>query len=318
MGKSDKDRHIREPRPLRHQRAKHLPSVPPMYLQPQSPNVATYSLNGANYFPHPCSYRGKSSDGRYGNSDGSRLESRSKPSPKLEDEGEGHSASPVSKASSFKSNASINAELKVSLAAKHLADQISESKKYWVTFHKKFEGEVAGIKYYVGDDILQRIWQKRIEYNSKYRNGESQDDEEFSIQRMKLETCLDQVDEAAKAFVRSRPPNGRSNHDPRHLALDKIHGAGALVLNLAVKSALNSASCVDLVTEASNLEKLVNPKSPDAHVLHQFDKRKAKGAVSGDVKEAATSNSTAREVVELLNQELMIDTESKEEAAWGR
>ncbi|KAI0881449.1 uncharacterized protein GGS22DRAFT_181612 [Annulohypoxylon maeteangense] len=315
MGRSNKDRLIREPRTLRHQQARHLHGGPPMYPQPQSPHVATYSLNGANYFPHPCSYRGKSSDSRYGNSDGSGLGSRSKPSSKLE--GEGNSTSPVSKTSNSRTNESIGAELKVSLAAKHLADQISESKKYWVKFQKNFEEEVAGIRYYVGDDILQQIWQKRIEYNSKYKNGETKDDEEFSIQRMKLETCLDQVDQAAKAFTRSRQTNDRSNHDPRHLALDKIHGVGALVLKLATKSALNSASCVDLVTEASNLEKLVNLKSPDAQVLHQFDKRKAKGAVSGHGNESANSNDpTSREAVELLNQEIMIETESKEGGAW--
>ncbi|KAI1209747.1 uncharacterized protein F4807DRAFT_88882 [Annulohypoxylon truncatum] len=321
MGKSNKDGHIREPRPIRHQQARPLPGGPPMYLQPQSPLMAAYSLNGTNYFQHPCGHHSRSSDDRCGNPDGSHQGSRSKHSPKLERSGERHSTSPASKASSSRSDASISAELRVSLAARHLADQISESKKYWVKFQKKYEEEVAGIKYYVGDDILQLIWQKRIEYNSEYKSGESQDDEEFSIQRIKLETCLDQVNEAAKAFIRSRPPNGHSDHDPRHLALDKIHDAGVLVLGLATKSASNSASCVNLVTEASNLEKLVDPKSPDAKVLHRFDKRKSKSATSRDVKdenEGVTSNNpTPQDVMELLNQEEMVDAGDKNEGGWN-
>ncbi|KAI2468727.1 hypothetical protein F4781DRAFT_253585 [Annulohypoxylon bovei var. microspora] len=320
MGKSNKDGLIREPRPIRHQQARPPSGGTPMYLPSQSPHMATYSLNGTNYFPHPCGYHGKSFEDRYGNSDGSRQGTRSRSSPKLGSSGERQSTSPVSRTSGSGSriNASINAELKVSLAAKHLADQISESKKYWITFQKKFEGEVAQIKYYAGDDILQQVWQKRIEHNSKYKNGESQDDEEFSIQRMKLETCLDEVNEAAKAFVRSRPPDDRSDHDPRHLALDKIRGAGVLVLGLAAKSALNSASCVNLVTEASNLEKLVNSKSPDAQVLHRFDKRKTKASMPGDGNEGAIPiDPTPREVMELLNQEIMMEAENKDEGAWG-
>lgn len=340
MGKSNKDGHDREPRPVRHPHVRPLPGVPPMYMQSQSPHVATYSLNGTNYYPHPYASHSKSSDDRYGNSDSSRQGSRSKHSSKSERFREEYYNPSRLRTSSSKANASVNAELKVSLAARHLAEQISESKKYWTTFYQKYEEEVASIKYYLNDDILERIWQKRIEYNSKYKNEGSKDDEEFNIQRMKLETCLDQVKEAVKAFARSRPPNDRLDHDPRHLALDKIRNTGALVLELAARSGVSSVPCVQLVTEASNLENLVDPKSPDAQVLYRFDKRKNKGDMPADGKNGnegtqdqcripdiptshfmsnLTSNDPAPQVMELVNHQIGMDssTVDKDGMSWN-
>ncbi|KAI1104612.1 hypothetical protein F4804DRAFT_332150 [Jackrogersella minutella] len=308
MGKSNRDGSTEESRPARHQQARPQAGDGPVYVRPNTPHPTTYTLNGSSYFPHPCGYHGKSSDDRCQKSDGGRRRMRPMSSSKSDGQEEDP---PISLISSLGNNTSINAELKVSLAAKHLASQISESKKYWVTFQKKFEEEIAKFKYYADDNVLQRIWQKRIEYHGKYKNGENQDDEEFNIQRMKLEACLDQVNEAAEAFVRSRPPN---DHDPRHLALDKIRGAGTLVVGLAAKSALSSASCASLVTEASNLEKLVNPKSSDANVLHRFDKRKTKGSTSDDGNEGA--NSTEPAIME-VHDLLLNDTGRNGEAAWG-
>ncbi|KAI0839082.1 hypothetical protein F5Y06DRAFT_265963 [Hypoxylon sp. FL0890] len=322
MGRRNRDAGIVQPRPIRHHHARpHTDGTPPIYpSQPPSPHTVAYTLNGTSYFPHPCSYHGKSSDERCGSSEGSR---RGRPgsSSKLEIPAQGPSVSGNPIIPGKAASVNINAELKVSIAAKHLADQISESKKFWVTFQEKYNREVAEIRYYAGDDILQQIWRKRIEYNGKYKNGENQDDEEFSIQRMKLETCLDQVNEAARAFVQSRPRDDRSNHDPRHVALEKIRGAGGLVLDLAAKSALNSGACANLVTEASNLEKLVDSKSPDAKVLHRFDRRKPKGSARESENEGRIpTESTPLEVMEvmedILNPDLVTADEQGNERPW--
>ncbi|KAI1138257.1 hypothetical protein F5Y05DRAFT_413571 [Hypoxylon sp. FL0543] len=319
MGRRNRDLGIVQPRPIRHHQAKpHRDGTPPMYpSHPPSPHTVTYTLNGTSYYPHPCSHRGKSSDEHCGSTEGSRrgrLGSRSK----LEGSAKGPSISPIPTIVGKRKDVSISTELKVSIAAKHLAEQISESKKFWVTFQEKYEREVAEIRYYAGDDILQQIWRKRIEYNGKYKNGENQDDEEFSIQRMKLETCLDQINEAAKTFVQSRPRDDSYNHDPRHVALEKIRGAGRLVLDLAAKSELNSGACANLVAEASNLEKLVDSKSSDAKVLHRFDRRKSKGFVQKSEHERRIPTEPApAEVMEgLLDPDLVIEEEQGEDRGW--
>ncbi|KAI1401433.1 hypothetical protein F4819DRAFT_458273 [Hypoxylon fuscum] len=308
MGKSNRDDGVREPRHFRQPRAFGSgPSSPPK-LHPHLVQPAMYSLNGTSYFPHPCGYHGRNADDHCGNSEGSRRTARSRPSPKLGVPKEKPPTPPAPIGPSI----NVNAELKVSLAAKHLASQVSESKTFWIAFQERFEKEIAGIKYYASDDILQQIWQKRVEHDNKYKNGENQDDEQFSIQRMKLEACLDQINEAARAFVQSRPLDNRFNHDPRHLALEKIRGTGSLVLNLAARSAVNSSACADLVTEASNLEKLVDPKSEDAKVLHRLDRRETKRSVPGGEQTRSTAGSTWNEpapleVQDMFSQEIVVD-----------
>ncbi|KAI0107346.1 hypothetical protein F4776DRAFT_668307 [Hypoxylon sp. NC0597] len=297
MGKSNKDAGIVQPRPSRHQQARpHVDGLPSMrhsHSPSPSPHTAVYTLNGTSYYPHPCSYHGKGPDDRCENSDGGSRRGRPGSSSKLEGLAEASPISVIPVIPGKGTTISVNAELKVSIAAKHLADQINESKKFWVTFQEQYEREVTEIKYYAGDDILQQIWRKRIDYNSKYKNGENQDDEEFSIQRMKLEACLDQVNEAAKGFVQSCLRDDHSNHDPRHIALEKIRSTGALVLDLAAKSALNSGACANLVTEASNLEKLVDSKSQDARILHRFDRRQSKASAHENENENEKRTSTA-------------------------
>ncbi|OTA68609.1 hypothetical protein K449DRAFT_398959 [Hypoxylon sp. EC38] len=320
MGKSNKDVGIVQPRPNRHQQARpHIDG--PRHSHSPSPHTTMYTLNGTSYFPHPCGYHGKSSDDRCGNSDGGGRRGRPSSSSKLEGLAEAGPVSVVPIIPGNGTNISVNAELKVSIAAKHLADQISESKKFWVMFQEKYEREVAEIRYYADDDILQQIWRKRIEYNSKYKNGENQDDEEFGIQRMKLEACLDQVNEAAKAFVRSRLRDDHCDHDPRHIALEKIRGAGVLVLDLAAKSALSSGACANLVTEASNLEKLVDSKSPDAKILHRFDRRQSKASAHETENESRTSTAPAppaplNEGEDMLNPDMGTAQEQGNEQQW--
>ncbi|KAI1801195.1 hypothetical protein F4811DRAFT_535544 [Daldinia bambusicola] len=193
-------------------------------------------------------------------------------------------------------SANVNAELKVSLAARQLAFQINESKKFWIAFQDDFEAEVKAVKYYINNDVLQRIWQKRIEHNSKYKSDEDQDDEQFKIQKMKLETCLDQVKEAAEAYMQSHPLSSPSDHDPRQIALEKVRVAGDRILLLAEKSTLSNVACADLVTQALDLEKLVDSKSPDAKILHQFDKRETrKNLLGGEGMDPVTTEPTSEE-----------------------
>lgn len=228
------------------------------------------------------SHHGKDTDDHGGGSDGGRRrKDRPRVSSGLSQE-EDRPLPPGSIASNNGICAIINAELKISLAAKHLASQISESKEFWSTFQEKFEKEVTEIKYYAGDNIIQQLWRKKIEYDSKFRADESQIHQQFCFQQMKLEACLDQINEAATAFHECLPRKSLSNHNSRQLALDKIRTAGALVLKLATRSALNNTACADLVTEASSLEKLVDPESPDAIVLYRFDRCDTKSSTHGD------------------------------------
>ncbi|KAL7620691.1 hypothetical protein AAE478_009686 [Parahypoxylon ruwenzoriense] len=276
MGRRHKDGGPDEQRPPPHRHLKPQAGATPPHPHPGR----AYSFGGTSYFPHPLAYHGRGADDRDGNPDGSHQGGRPG-SPSVS----GASAkSPRNRAVLVKTNTrqstSTDAELKISLAAKHLADQIDESKKFWITFQKKFEKEVTGVRYYVSDDIMQKIWQERIKYNSKYKSGEDEDNEQFCFQRVKLETCLDQVNEAGKTLIRSQPLNDHSAHDPRRLALEKIRGTGSLVLDLAARSATNSTACKDLLTEASNLKKLVDPRGLDAKALHRFDRRETKKSKS--------------------------------------
>ncbi|KAF3057322.1 hypothetical protein GL218_05948 [Daldinia childiae] len=256
----------------------HIDSMPLSFSRPHSSKSESYSPNGTLYFQHPCGYHGNDSDDHHGKPPDDRPITRFKSSSRSGGKAPGGSR-PVTPAPTTpiapkeETTTAINAELKVSLAARQLSFQIKESRKFWIAFQDEFEAEVKAVRYYVNDDVLQRIWQKRTEHNSKYKNGENQDNEQFIIQKIKLETCLDQVREAAKAFIQSHPLGSPSDHDPRHLALEKIQVTGDRILLLAGKSMFSNIACVDLVTQASDLEKLVDSKNPDAKVLHRFDKR---------------------------------------------
>ncbi|KAI2616027.1 hypothetical protein GGR54DRAFT_610874 [Hypoxylon sp. NC1633] len=316
MGLTNRDVDTGESRLPRQRKARsHASRAASPHIQPS--HTASYSLNGTSYFPHPCGYHGDV-DLDHPNSDNGPRESTTTKSPTgvrgTRDE------LPISLAMMTPSKeitANINLELKISLAAKHLASQISESKKFWIAFREKFENEVMGIKYYVSSDVLQQIWQKRIEYNGKYKDDEDQDEEDFGIQRMKLEACLDQINEASRAFVRSQPPEDRAGHDARQLALEKIQTAGTLVLRLAARSVSNIAACADLVTEASSLEKLVDPRSSEAKVLHRFNRRRNKRpASSGENADPILTEVEPVLVHGLFNQEAATEADNQGEGSW--
>lgn len=170
----------------------------------------------------------------------------------------------------------INVELKVLLAVKNLAAQIKESKQFWATFLQKFNKEVAGIKDYAGNDIIQQLWRKKVGVANKFKDIENKEHGEFHIHQRKLKVCLNEAYEAAGELSKFRPQNDPSYHDSRQLALDKIRPATTIISLLTSKSAQNSAACADLVTELLNLEKLVSQRSPDAQVLYQLEQHEAR------------------------------------------
>ncbi|KAI1464262.1 uncharacterized protein F4812DRAFT_444001 [Daldinia caldariorum] len=261
----------------------HIDTTSFPFTYSQSSKSETYSPDGPSYYLHPCANHSNDTNDQHEKSNAdqpiTRVKSLSRPGAKALRRN--RPVTPAPAAPNAGTSTNVNAELKVSLAARQLAFQINESKKFWVTFQDEFEAEVNAVKYYVSDDVLQRIWQKRIEHNSKYKSDEDQDDEQFKIQKMKLEACLDQVKEAAKAYMQSHPLSNPSDHDPRQIALEKVQVAGDRVLLLAEKSTLSNVACADLVTQASDLEKLVDSQSPDAKILHRFDKRETRRNLSG-------------------------------------
>ncbi|XXH03039.1 hypothetical protein Hte_009429 [Hypoxylon texense] len=241
-----------------------------------------YSIGGTAFHPHPLSHHTRETDDRSRGSNSGRRRVRPRIPSSLKDPEEDPPLPPGSIAASGGICPIINAELKVSLAAKHLASQIKESKEFWTMFQRWFDREVTEIKPYAGDNIIQQLWRKKIEHESKLRTDDIQIHQQFSFQQMKLEACVDQINKAATVFNECLPGKDHSNHNSRQLALDKIRAAGSLVLKLAARSALNNSACTDLVTEASSLEKLVDPESSDAHVLHRFDRHETKSSTQED------------------------------------
>ncbi|KAI0178551.1 hypothetical protein GGR52DRAFT_532562 [Hypoxylon sp. FL1284] len=242
-------------------------SSPPL----QSHLTTPYSKDSTIYYPHPLAYHGKKAEDHSGSSDNSSKRTRLRASSRVEAR-EDDPPSPLI-SSTRKTSTCINARLKVSLAAKHLANQIGESKDFWTVFQDKFDKEVKEIKQYASDSTVRQLWRERIEYDGKFGDGANQEPQQFNFQQIKLDTCLDQFNEAATAYAESRPLKTRSGHDPRQLAMDKVRTIGALVVKLAARSALDNTACADLLREASNLRKLVDPRSRDAQLLHRFDRR---------------------------------------------
>ncbi|KAI1474458.1 hypothetical protein K445DRAFT_9947 [Daldinia sp. EC12] len=286
----------------------HIDNMPfhPLYSQP--PKSETYNPDGTSYYAHPCANHSIDTDDQNGKPDldqpRMRFKSSSRSRPKAL---RSRPVTPAPAAPNVRTSTDVNAELKVSLAARQLAFQISESKNFWIAFQDEFEVEVKAVKYYASDDVLQQIWQKRIEYNSKYKSGENQDNEQFKIQKMKLETCLDQVKDAAKEYIQSHPLNSPSNHDPRHIALEKVQVAGDRIILLAEKSTLSNIACVDLVTQASDLEKLVDSRSPEAKILHQFDKRETKKTSSEDEDKDTVTAELISQEQDLSDEEVCVE-----------
>ncbi|KAI5918345.1 hypothetical protein F4810DRAFT_596030 [Camillea tinctor] len=166
------------------------------------------------------------------------------------------------------SDAVMMADMKISLAAKQLAEQVKESRKFWGDFRENFRNEVMSIKPYVDGHVLGQIWQRKVEHNNKPSEGKRQHDEKLSVQNVKLETCLNQIDEAIKFFIVAKLSNGQSTgHDPQHHHLGKIRTAGSLVVGLSKKSMLDEAASKDLLTELTDLERLLDPKSLHGFIL---------------------------------------------------
>ncbi|KAI0535654.1 hypothetical protein GGR58DRAFT_478290 [Xylaria digitata] len=163
------------------------------------------------------------------------------------------------------------AETKISLAANQLSEQVKESMKFWRRFRDEYSKEVNDIRLYVGVGVLQQIWQKKVEFNSHDRHS----DQEFAIQSMKLESCLNQVDEATRLLTGLWSSDHGNDYDSRQHHLAKTRAAGNLVVGLSKRAIINEAACIDLLEELAELEKLVDPKSFNAGMLHHFDKRQS-------------------------------------------
>ncbi|KAI1309815.1 hypothetical protein F5Y03DRAFT_347453 [Xylaria venustula] len=153
------------------------------------------------------------------------------------------------------------AETKISLAAKQLTKQAKESMTFWRQFQEEYLKEVDSIKVYVGADVLQLVWQKRVEHKGKYRGADRKDCHLFEIESMKLESCLSQVDEATQLLAGTWSSDHNNDYDSRQHNLDKLRAAGKVVVDLSKRSIKNEAACLDLLAELAELEKL----------LHHFD-----------------------------------------------
>ncbi|RYC59856.1 hypothetical protein CHU98_g6350 [Xylaria longipes] len=183
------------------------------------------------------------------------------------------------------------AETKVTLAAHQLSEQVKESKWLWGNFRDEYSTEVKSIKLYVGVDILQQIWRKKVASKDKYKRGGKEDDQ-FDVQTMKLESCLNQLDEATQLLADAWSLDRSSDYDSRQHHLAKMRATGNLVVGLSKRALTNEAACIDLLGELAELEKLIDPKSPAASMLHRYDKHQSQNTTrSGKTKtESSSSN----------------------------
>ncbi|KAI8628917.1 hypothetical protein F5Y19DRAFT_102129 [Xylariaceae sp. FL1651] len=186
------------------------------------------------------------------------------------------------------------AEMRVSLAAKQLAEQVRESTRFWRGFRNEYAKEVNSIKFYVDADVLQQIWRQKVKHN-KYKGGEKQDDQQFGIQSMKLKSCLSQVDEVTKLLAKAQSSDNSSGHDSRQHHLEKVRATGSLVIGLTKKSMSNEIVCKDLLGELSELEKLTDPSKSTARILHRFDGRKSQKPTRSEKKEVEDSTRSQNE-----------------------
>ncbi|RYP62655.1 hypothetical protein DL769_007217 [Monosporascus sp. CRB-8-3] len=166
----------------------------------------------------------------------------------------------------------VDIDANISLAAKQLKTQVDEFVKVYAEFYRVYEKEVASIKPYVDDSVLQRAWSQKIEHNEKYNTGHNQEHKQLSTQRKMLAACLIQIGDATHSTM-APSSDDPSRYNRRAIYLEKVRAAGDRVLRLAEMAMSSRAACEDLRTEASELRKLVDPKSKDATLLYQFDKR---------------------------------------------
>jgi hypothetical protein len=177
-------------------------------------------------------------------------------------------------------------EMKVSLATNQLSEQVKESTRFWRGFQNEYWKEVNVIKFYVGMDVLQQIWRKKVEFK---------DGQQFAIQSMKLESCLKQFDEAAQLCTSAWSSDNSSNYDSRQHHSEKVRATGNLVVSLSRTSETTEAACKDLLKELAELEKLIDAKSPTASVLHRFDKHQLRSRTRSEERRTDASDSNIPE-----------------------
>lgn len=170
------------------------------------------------------------------------------------------------------------ADMKLSLAAYQLSEQVKESIEFWRGFQNEYSMEVNGIQLYVRGDVLQQIWRMKVEYSCTSKSGgDTEGDQQFDIQSMKLESCLNQVDEVTRLLAGGRSSNYSSDYDSRQHYLEKVRTTGNIVVGLSKKSRTNEAACRDLLEELTELEKLIDSRSLTTN-MHRFNKRQAQDA----------------------------------------
>lgn len=180
---------------------------------------------------------------------------------------------------------------KVSLAVHQLNEQVKESKRFWGKFRDEYSTEVKNIKLYVGVDILQQIWRKKVISKDKYKRGGKEDDQQFDVQTMKLESCLSQLDEATQLLAEAWSSDYSSDYDSRQHQLTKMQATGNLVVGLSKRAVTNETACIDLLAELVELEKLIDPQSPAAFMLHRHDKRHSQNQTKSGKAKAEGSGS---------------------------
>ncbi|KAI0190987.1 hypothetical protein EV127DRAFT_480790 [Xylaria flabelliformis] len=194
------------------------------------------------------------------------------------------------------------AETKVTLATHQLGDQVKESRRFWSKFRDEYLSEVKGIKLYAGVDILQQIWRKKVASNDKYKRGSKEDYQQFDIQAMKLESCLNQLDETTQLLAEAWSSDYNIDYDSRQHHLAKVRAAGNLVVNLSKRAVRNESACKDLLEELAELEKLINPKSSTASMLHNHDNRQSQDSTRSGKGKVERSNSNRPDDGDMNNQ----------------
>ncbi|KAI1735813.1 hypothetical protein F4680DRAFT_433951 [Xylaria scruposa] len=193
------------------------------------------------------------------------------------------------------------AETKVTLATHQLGDQIKESRRFWSKFWDEYLSEVNSIKLYVGVDILQQIWRKKVVSNDKYKRG-SKDHHHFDMQTMKLESCLNQLDEATQLLAEAWSSDYNLDYDSRQHHVAKVRAAGNLVVDLSKKAARNESACTDLLGELAELEKLIDPKGSAASMSHSYDDSQSPNSTRFGKERTEGSSSNRPDEGDLNNQ----------------
>ncbi|KAI1119226.1 hypothetical protein F5Y14DRAFT_126646 [Nemania sp. NC0429] len=179
------------------------------------------------------------------------------------------------------------AETKVSLAADQLGEQVKESLRLWGEFQDEYSTEVHSIKPYVGTSVLRQIWRQKIKFHNKHKYG---GDDQFSIQNAKLESCLNQIDEAIRLLEEVRSSGRNHDYDSRQRHLAKMQGIGNLVVGLSKKSLVDAVACEDLLGELEELEKLIGSGNSTASSLHRTDKRQSQNSTEAKAVETEGTN----------------------------